>query len=104
MIVKSIYTYVFKRNGSYYLYNSQTNFFSEISQYLHDVIKEREWSKLSEEELSMLMDKKIIVHEDGLYDYFNAAKIKFMSSAYREDLLNLIIVPTTACNFACPYC
>ena len=27
-----------------------------------------------------------------------------MSSAYREDLLNLIIVPTTACNFACPYC
>ena len=104
MIVKSIYTYVFQRNGSYYLYNSQTNFFSEISQCLHDVIKDREWSKLTEEDLSTLMSKKIIVHEEGLYDYYNAAKIKFMSSAYREDRLSLVIVPTTACNFACPYC
>ena len=104
MIVKSIYTYIFQRNTNYYLYNSQTNFFSEISQYLHDVIKDREWSKLSKEELSMLMEKKIVVCKEGLYDFFNAEKIRFLSSAYREDRLSLIIVPTTACNFACPYC
>lgn len=104
MIVKSIYTHIFQRNGIYYLYNSQTNFFPEISQYLHDVIKDREWSILSEDELSILIDKKIVVQDEGLYDYFNATKIKFMSSAYREDRLSLVIVPTTACNFACPYC
>ena len=104
MIAKSIYTYIFERKGKYYLYNSQTNFFSEISQFLHNVIKDREWSKLSEEEISTLMDQKIIVNEESLYDFYNATKIKFMSSAYREDRLNLVIVPTTACNFACPYC
>lgn len=104
MLVKSIYTHTFERNLKYYLYNSQTNFFSEISQYLFDTIKDREWENLSVEERSILLEKKIILNSDDLYNFFNSEKIRFLSSAYREDRLSLVIVPTTACNFACPYC
>lgn len=104
MIIKSIYTHIFTSNGKYYLYNSQNRFFSEISAgFYHSLINE-EWDLLPEEVLAKLTEQEIILDESRKYDFFNLSKLRFYSSCYNTELLTLVIVPTTACNFGCPYC
>lgn len=45
-MILSIYTYLFTEKGKFYLYNSQTNFFSEISDELYKSLKNRTWAEL----------------------------------------------------------
>lgn len=104
MLTLSLYTFLFKECNKYYLYNSQTNFLSEISIEMYNLLCDREWGKLPEEVLYELRLKKIIVSEDCLYDYYNYENIKFNCRNYNPLSLSLVIAPTTGCNFACPYC
>jgi uncharacterized protein len=104
MLKKSLYTYIFKRDNKYYLYNSQTSYFSEITKELYDIISDRDWEKLPANVISEMKEKTILVEESDIYNFYNARKLKFLSSCYDTRSLNLVIAPTTACNFACPYC
>lgn len=104
MLKKSLYTYIFERGNKYYLYNSQTSFFSEIAKDLYDIISDRSWGKLPENVITEMKKKELIMEESDIYNFYYANRLKFMSTCYDTRSLNLVIAPTTACNFACPYC
>ncbi len=100
----SIYSITFIENGKFYLYNSQTNFFSEISEELYKSLKNRTWQELPDSVVNQLKSRKIIVKTGYKYDYYNSQRLKFNVQKYNNTHLGLVIVPTTACNFDCPYC
>lgn len=104
MIIKSIYTHIFTANGKYFLYNSQNRFFSEISARFYHNLMNEEWDLLPGEVMAKLTEQEIILDESKKYDFFNLSKLRFYSSCYNTEILTLVIVPTTACNFGCPYC
>ncbi|MDE5930443.1 MAG: SPASM domain-containing protein [Muribaculaceae bacterium] len=100
----SIYTYLFKDSGKFYMYNSEVNFFSEISDELYKVLKNRSWQELPAEVLKELTDRKILVKSTEKYNHYNSQKLLFNARKYDSTRLSLVLVPTTACNFDCPYC
>ena len=100
----SIYTQYFRDDGSWYLYNAQSNFFSEVSEDLIQTIETGAWEKLPQEVMEMLIKQHIIEKEDELYDYYDSELLRFNAMQYDPTALNLVIAPTTACNFDCPYC
>ena len=104
MLIKSLYTHIFATNGKYYLYNTQTSFFSEISEEFYNALLNNKWGNLPDEVITKLTEQEIILDESKKYDYFNLSQLRFYTSCYNSELLSLIIAPTTACNFECPYC
>ncbi len=103
-MILSIYTYLFTEKGKFYLYNSQTNFFSEISDELYKSLKNRTWAELPREIMEQLTSHKILVAAESKYDYYNSQRLLFNAQRYNNTQLSLVIVPTTSCNFECPYC
>lgn len=95
----SIYTYLFKDSGKFYMYNSEVNFFSEISEELYKVLKNRSWQELPAEILKELTDRKILVKSAEKYNYYNSQKLLFNAHKYDSTRLSLVLVPMTACNF-----
>lgn len=104
MYIPSIYNHLFERNDKFYLYSSQTNFFSEISRELFVAIQDKNWAELPNEILDFLLEKHVIERVGEEYDYFMSEHIKFKQTIYNHTNLTLVLVPTTLCNFACPYC
>lgn len=101
---KSLYTYLFERNNVCYLYNSQTNFFSSISRELFETLYNEDFANLPDDISQQLLSKKILVNDNQLYEYYHQCRLNCLSSIGYHDSLNLVITPTTGCNFACPYC
>lgn len=103
-LIPSIYTHLFERDGKYYLFNASTNFFSEIGYALYCAILDWDWEAIPEDVLANLRERKIVVEEIAKYDYYNAAQIRFNAGNFDTTSMSLVIAPTTACNFNCPYC
>ncbi|MDE5663513.1 MAG: radical SAM protein [Muribaculaceae bacterium] len=104
MYTISIYTYWFKDNGCWYLYNAQSNFFSRVSAELISILQDREWQKCDEETIKFLLTHHVIEHTGEELDYYYTKLLRFNSVNYNPTSLGLVIAPTTACNFDCPYC
>ena len=104
MYIKSIYTYHFERDGKYYLYNSQSGLFCEISQATYSVLYDREYSCMDKSTLDYLIEKCVIINEDEKYLYYDMCKSKWLMRRYNDATLGLVIAPTVQCNFDCPYC
>lgn len=104
MYTPSIYSQWFSHKGEWYLYNAQTNFFGKISEKLISVLEEREWDNLDAKSRDFLLTRHIIEQTGHEYDYFQTQKMLFNNRNYDSSSLHLVIAPTTACNFACPYC
>lgn len=104
MLIKSKYTHIFKKGLKYYVYNSQSGFFSEISKDFYFTLIDREWQKLPNEVISELKNRKILINKEEENDYFYDAKVRFLNSAYAPTAFTIMIAPTTGCNFNCPYC
>lgn len=104
MLETSIYTYIFKNNGKYYLFNTQNCFFAEISEELYTLIYNRDYSKLDDGMISSFLEKGILICSESKYDYFNDQKIRFLSNSFDNKKLCLVIAPNSGCNFECPYC
>ncbi len=49
MYQQSIYTHIFKRDTNYYLYNSKSALFAQISQELYEVLYNRSYNELPED-------------------------------------------------------
>lgn len=100
----SIYSYLFSNASHFYLYNSENNFFAEISELLYSQLCNRDFSAIQNETFNSLREKNIIIEEDETYLYYDKMKMRFLSNSYNKENISLVIVPYTGCNFACPYC
>ncbi len=104
MLTQSIYTYIFRRDGRFYLYNSLTSLFAEISEDMFEALYNRDYENLPTHIKEDLKKKKVICKESDLYTYYLSQLVKFNATAYSQKEAGIVIVPTTACNFQCPYC
>lgn len=104
MIKHSIYSHQFKRDNNFYLYNSETSFFIQISERLYRLLYNREFDAIDSQTKEELLKHKFLVDEKDLYNYYNSTKMKFSAGCHNTKHLTLVLVPTTACNFSCPYC
>ena len=102
--ILSKYTYIFFENGKYFLFNSQSLLFIEISQSLYNKLSSPIIHFNGEKDDLFLIDKKIIINEDNNDDFFYDQKVKSSQAFYSNDSISLVLIPCTGCNFACPYC
>ena len=100
----SIYTLLFERDNQYYLYNSESEFLSIIPKEIYEKLYDGAYDEIEDRFIDVLKEKKIIVDDNHIYDYYDSCKLNFLSNIGVTDSLNLVIAPTTGCNFACPYC
>ena len=63
-----------------------------------------DFDTIKKDVLEKLKEKKIVVEDEHLYDDYSYSHLHFLSSVGNSNILNLILAPTTGCNFACPYC
>lgn len=111
-MVWSKYNYLYEsaRYG-YFLYNSRTNSFLSISKDLFESLNEikNDRNEINVEDIDKdivdeLIKAKVIVHRFDDNNYVNQKKyLKYLEN-FNTRSLGLVIVPTCACNFSCPYC
>lgn len=104
MLELSIYTLQFCNKSHYYAYNSRSNFFSEISKELYDAFESQNWDSLPDFVIEELKSKELICASNSKFDFYYSQLISFNARNNDRTTLNLVLAPTTACNFACPYC
>lgn len=111
LMIISRYSILYYSENSYKLFNTRTNFCAIISKELYNtlsLLKECDFNleslNIPHNTLMHLIKGKVIVnpHEDE--DYYNLKKYLRYNQAFSRASLGLIIVPTLACNFKCPYC
>ena len=100
----SIYTLLFEKNDTPYLYNSESEFLSVIPEWAYEKLYDGAFDELPNDFVDILKKRKIIIDEEHLYDYYDLCKLNFLSDIGVTDTLGLVIAPTSGCNFACPYC
>lgn len=100
----SIYTILFERNNKYYLYNSASEFLSTIKEEIYEKLYNGDFDELPDDFINILKERNIVVEDGHEYDYYELYKLNYLSNIGITDTLNLVIAPTTGCNFACPYC
>lgn len=100
----SKYTYLFQRNGVKYVYNSINSLFADLSDELFEVLYNRDYGQLPPELKEALVKNGILVENEEDNLFYEENKSYFYSQTYDKRSMNLVIVPTTNCNFACPYC
>ena len=103
-LILSPYTFLFKEKGKFYVFNSESLFFSRIDENLFCRLFNREFDSFDDEEVKQLKEKRLIIDAKNKDICFHHLFTRHLTSAYSDDTMALIIAPTTACNFACPYC
>lgn len=68
---------LFERKGQFYLYNSESEFFSIISEDVYEKLHDGAFGEMQNEFIDILKVKKIIVDDDHIYDYYNSLKLIF---------------------------
>jgi len=100
----SRYSYLFSKERKYYLFNSESCFFSEIEKVIYNLLEDREYEKLNLSEKKFLLKKKILVKKEDYDTFYMESKLNYSLNSFNRDVLGLVLVPTTGCNFACSYC
>ena len=102
--ILSKYSYLFSDGKKYFLFNTETLLFTEISESLYKNLLKTPIDIESISNKSILLQKKVIIKKDEEYNYYFTQKIKYGQKVYTPNTLSLTLMPTTGCNFACPYC
>lgn len=103
-MIQSLYTILFEKNNRCFIYNSLSEFFAEIPKDLYVKLFNRTYSSLPHSVVEKLKLKGILIEENEKYQYYYESLLKFRTMTYNSSVLGLVIVPTTGCNFDCPYC
>lgn len=101
----SKYNYLFCRDGLYFLYNSYTNNFVELSEEDFNLLRRcssGDMSELDDESREYLQQQYVLVNSDD--DLYHKVKFQRTRARYNSKILALTIAPTLGCNFKCPYC
>lgn len=89
------------------IYNSENNAFFKVSEEIYDYIealsKEKDTS-ISPNIKDLLIKHKIIIPDSKKYSYYNKIKLISYMERFSQNKLTLNVMPTTSCNFYCPYC
>lgn len=102
--ILSPYTYIFFDEDKYFLFNTQSLLFTEISKGLYCALNSEALDIELIKNAQFLIEKKVIIQEEYKEQYFYSQKIKSYQKFLSPELLDLVILPTSSCNFACPYC
>lgn len=94
---ESFYNIEIEINGERYIYNSLTKAYLRIE---NDSIKN--FDDFSEDEINILKEQGFLI-EDALDEIENVEYV-YNKFYYSSTSLNIILTPTLACNFGCPYC
>lgn len=93
-LIISQYSYLFKNNNKYYIFNSENCFFSEINHHLYSVIQDRDYESLDMKTLSLLKEKRILISNEEATLYYQESKFRYELASYNKDVLKLTLVPT----------
>ena len=101
----SRYSYFFRNNSKFFLYNSLSNSLAELDKEVCEELIELRTNNLPVENKELekqLKNIKVIVDNDKDEIY----KLKYLNLLRRNEDRRLILTinPTLSCNFKCPYC
>ena len=105
----SRFNFLINNNEYYYLYNSYTNNVLELTEYDYQILQRIEETNIVPQNIEVsfieeLLDEKILVNDDDDDLVYQKIKLARLQARFDTDSLNLCIIPTMSCNFACPYC
>lgn len=107
----SRFVILFEREGFCFLYNTCTQAFFKINEVDYDAISkiisgESDITSLSIELISFLREIHCIDTDNDQYARDLCIKMEYRKrfESFSGKTLSLVIAPTLACNFACPYC
>lgn len=106
----SKYTYQFiSSKNEYLLYSSLSNSFFKLTWELYEFLKlckenSTLINEIDDELLVLLKEYKMVVSEDEDHDFLLKHQFEEDQTTYSSSSLGLVLVPTMACNFNCPYC
>ena len=110
VMIFSKYNFLFesKKHG-YFLYNSLTNSFLKLNSDLYELLYEiksnpASIADLDEEVKKTLIKAKNLVEQHDDDSFFIQKNYLAYFNSFSAKGMGVIIVPTMACNFACPYC
>lgn len=96
------------KKGEYFLYNSRLNSFFNLDRDTYTTLKRMEESKeldaLPEKQKADLAGKKILVEDREDDDFVVQMKYLKRKKTFTGNNLGIVLAPTLACNFKCPYC
>ena len=98
---KSQYNVLKTVNGKKYVYNTLSGLIAELDEKTYNYISEKN-IKLPKEEIQNLYDAGLLIDND--IDERIILNLNHLKSQFDNKTLGLVIAPTLACNFACPYC
>lgn len=106
---KSRYTFLLDAGDRLLVYNSAKNNFWKVNSNVFEFIKEFNGALESlndeENEIASLLHKlSIITTEEEDLNIAESFRLKFLTSSFSKENLDLTIAPTLSCNLRCPYC
>jgi uncharacterized protein len=90
--------------GSYFLLNNLDGDLMLVTDHVVEALKAKDLARLSNDQIEYCRTRRYIFDDSAHFDAHYAIRRQHASDAYREMPLNILIVPTYACNFRCDYC
>lgn len=111
-MVLSRYCYFFTSSKGIHLgYSAMTNSFIELPQYAFNYLKAvsnkeipLDISQIDNNTVNILSSQGFLVENSADNDFLNECQFVTQATQHNDSKLNLVIVPSLNCNFACSYC
>lgn len=113
-MIWSKYNYIYesKKHNCFFLYNSRTNAFISLSKELYEKLNRVRIQEdidnliltLEKDVKEKLMKAKVFVAPFEDENFIIQKKYLKYKRSFQTDSLGIVLIPTYACNFKCPYC